>query len=99
LDAFFNQWIFRGGHPHVELSWRYDERGKFWSATILQQKGNFFQFPLEVAIVGESGEEQWVQIPVTQVKQAWRTSLSFKPTAVRLDPGVKLLFEGKTKQR
>lgn len=99
LSAFFQQWLFRGGHPRIELSWHYSERSKVWSATVLQkQENSSFQFPLEVAIVGESGEEQVIEIPVTQARMAWQVPVSFKPKVVRMDPAVKLLCEGEVKQ-
>ncbi|MBS1782314.1 MAG: M1 family peptidase [Bacteroidetes bacterium] len=51
---FFNQWYYRGGHPELDMSYRYDDSTqKIW-VTVRQSvsdKGSMFQIPLKAALI------------------------------------------------
>ncbi|NQW04283.1 MAG: M1 family metallopeptidase [Acidobacteria bacterium] len=47
LDGFFSQWLFQGGIPHIEASWRVEESAVSVNLTQTQQK---YQFDLDVDV-------------------------------------------------
>ncbi|MDZ7647134.1 MAG: hypothetical protein U5K54_08105 [Cytophagales bacterium] len=59
-----------------------------------QKEGAFFQFPLEIALIGSDGKKEIkaVQIDAQQSKFAIKTA--FEPVEVVLDPETWLLYEG-----
>jgi aminopeptidase N len=96
LDQFFNQWIYKAGHPVLDGSWKYDEASKTLKITVQQtQKQQIFSFPLELAISFE--EKDFQQVEKTYInKESSQISIpvTSKPSKISLDPNVNLLFEG-----
>jgi aminopeptidase N len=94
LQSFFQQWLFRAGHPKLNITWKYNTPKKEISVTVTQQQTELFQFPLELQI-GNTGIRQ------VAIKDR-ETSLTFpaatKPAAITVDPNVNLLYEGTIKE-
>jgi aminopeptidase N len=99
LDEFFNQWIYKGGHPVLTGSWSYDAKSKTVNINLVQtQKNQVFKFPLEIAIYieGQAGPQiQKAQIDAENAKLTFPSTS--KPLRIELDPNVNLLFEGNLK--
>jgi aminopeptidase N len=89
LSGFFRQWLYQPGWPDYRVSWRWDEGTM--EITIRQaQTSGLFDMPLEVGIRG--GERRVVQIfRVSAETQTFRFPLQFRPVAVEIDPGDRLL--------
>lgn len=94
LRQFFKQWLFTGGNPQLDIKWNYDEAKKAVVVHVMQKQEAVFVFPLELSIksglktvkmtVEVKGKETSVTIPT-----------SAKPELFLVDPGTKLLFEGR----
>jgi aminopeptidase N len=96
LDAFFNQWVYKGGHPIVDGTWSYNSKSKNIVLNIRQtQKNQVFTFPLEVAVYFEGQAAPQIQKALIQAENAKLTfPAASKPVKIVLDPNVNLLFEG-----
>jgi aminopeptidase N len=98
LDLFFDQWIYKAGHPVLETGWKYDEKAKNLQFTVKQvQKGPIFSFPIEVGIFYNNEKSpQTEKILINRELQQLNIPVAQKPRNIALDPGVNLLFEDKT---
>jgi aminopeptidase N len=99
LDGFFNQWVYRGGHPVLTGSWSYDAKSKSVTINLAQaQKNQIFKFPLEVGIYLEGVAGPKIEKAEIEAANAKLTfPVVSKPVKIELDPNVNLLFEGNLK--
>ena len=105
LTPWFDQWVFKPGHPVVEWSWNYDDAGKY---TVLHLKQTqdltdgtpIYNIPLKVALLmpGGSARSSVVETTVTfdKAEQEIKIPGSIKPDSVIIDPQHDLLMETKT---
>ena len=98
LKGFFDQWLFRAGHPKLEVVWQYDTRKKQVLVTLEQKQGQPFDFYLNLALNAPSGSQQLEKIKISARKQEFLIPAAQKPTDILLDPNVWLLFEGSIHQ-
>ena len=91
LNEFFQQWIFTEGYPSIEWDWSY-ENGKVMVRIEQTQNHHIFNFPLEIEIM-EKGKSIISTVQVSDKKSSFEIAVDSRPTAIRLDPNVKLLFE------
>ncbi len=97
LDGFFYQWLFLSGHPVLDISWTYDDRRNELSVLVeQQQEGHIFEFPLELQIKGSPGERP-EKVDITRTSQTFVFSTDKPPDNIIADPGVKLLFENRSR--
>jgi aminopeptidase N len=95
LSDFFDQWLFKAGHPVLDGSWVYDDAKKIVKLTVRQtQKGQKFKFPLEIGVFSD-GPMQVEVINIERESQEFVIPFASKPLKLALDPNVNLLFEGK----
>ncbi len=98
LRSFFDQWVFRGGHPELEVSATWDPKRKVATATIDQKQrvdsGNpAYAFDVEIAFApGASAEkERRVRARVERAHETISVPLDFEPKLFRFDPGAFVL--------
>ncbi|HET8678090.1 MAG TPA: M1 family aminopeptidase [Blastocatellia bacterium] len=86
LDWFFDQWVFKAGHPVYDARWRWDEAAKELRLTVAQkQEQTVFRMPLDVVIkTGETIRLEIVQM--SEREQTFTFKLDGKPRAVAIDP-------------
>ncbi len=95
LTLFFDQWLYEGGHPKIEGTWQYHDKTKEFKLEIAQvQRGIYFRFPLEIALVGKDGKRQFQTVQVDSKSSKIALKADFEPLEVVLDPATWLLFEG-----
>lgn len=97
LKPFFDQWIFKAGHPRLEVTWRYDLKQKQVRLTVEQKQEQPVSFPLEVGFTNASGVAS-EKIKISTRKQEFLIPSAQKPLGIILDPNVWLLFEGKVSE-
>ena len=103
VDNFFDQWIYKPGHPELETAWKYDDAAKVVVLTVKQTQDTtqgtpIYRFPLRIALLpaasGKSVEQSVIQ--VTQDSEDFRIAAASLPSAVLLDPEHEVLKEWKT---
>ncbi|HPU54664.1 MAG TPA: M1 family aminopeptidase [Verrucomicrobiota bacterium] len=94
-DRFFDQWVYHGGVPELEISYNWDARSRLARLTVRQtqrvtEQVPLFQFPVAVRFKGRNWSVDR-QIVVRNRTEDFYFSLSEAPTIVRFDPDCVLL--------
>jgi aminopeptidase N len=90
LNWFFDQWVYKGGHPELEVNWSWDESAKSVQLAIKQiQKQDevtpLFRFTTEIDFaVGDKVERR--SLVVSRDSETYQFPLASRPTRVVLDP-------------
>ena len=95
LQAFFDQWLRRGGNPALEGSWRYDAAAGAVQIELRQvQEGPPFSVPLQVGIYNEGTllPVQTATVRLDGPAHRFVIPVAAGPADVRLDPDTRLLF-------
>ncbi len=100
LGKFFDQWIYRGGHPKLDVSWTYQGTKVPATVTIRQvQHEPAFTFPLDILFKLPNGKEVRETILVDNREKTHQIKLPGKPLSLEVDPETRLLFEGKVNRK
>jgi aminopeptidase N len=101
LQPFFDQWIYRPGHPKLDVAWAWNSRKKSAQLEIKQlQNFGYFVFQLELAFKDSKGQPiSEVNVEVNSTSQEISIKLDQPPAEVELDPHTRLLFEGKARRK
>ena len=98
LRAFFDQWVFRGGHPDLEVSAAWDPKRKVATATIDQRQSvdaehPAYAFEVDLAFAPEASpeNERRVRARVSRAHETISVPLDFEPKLFRFDPGAFVL--------
>lgn len=95
LTGFFKQWLYGTGHPVLKATWRYDNKGKAIVLEVDQEQKALFNIMLEVEVYDENKATSAVEsLKVSQQHNKFSIPMAQKPSKLRLDPHVNLLFEG-----
>ncbi len=106
VEPFFDQWIFKPGHPILDSEWRYDEVFHEVVLTIKQTQDTadgtpIYSIPLNIAMLrteAGTGAER-TQVNLDKAVQEFRISVKYKPDVVLIDPDHDILKETKEIQR
>jgi aminopeptidase N len=90
LKGFFNQWLFKAGHPKLAIRWKYNAGKKEVNITVIQQQLEIFNFPIDLQIGKDLTKRLLIKDRETQINVA----ATKKPAFLLADPQVNLLFEG-----
>jgi len=94
MDGFFEQWIYKPGHPVFEVGWTWDETGRTVKLRLRQvqdfSKGiPVYRLPVKIGIVTSRGKD----VRTVEVDEAFDLPAEEKPRLVRFDEGNVLLKE------
>ena len=93
LGWFFEQWIYRSGHPAVDLAWSWDDRSGEVSVQIRQtQHQEPFRLPVTLDFVVD-GRHHRRQVELHERSHAFGFKLTGAPEKVLVDPDGWLLME------
>jgi aminopeptidase N len=90
LDPFFDQWVFRAGHPELKIS--VERQGAGLKINVIQS-GEPFRFDLELRAVGEGFDLNRL-LPVSARESVFEIPLPAMARLAMLDPRGVLLFQG-----
>jgi len=99
LRGFFNQWVFREGHPKLEVRATWDGERKVATVTIDQTQSIDsghppYEFDVEIGIApAEIANERRVRAHVERQHETIAVPLDFEPKLVRFDPGAFILAD------
>jgi aminopeptidase N len=94
MRAFFDQWVFRGGHPELEIGYSWDHKRKVAVVTIDQKQPIDADHPpyrFDVEIVFVSNQERRIRTSVEREHETVTIPLDAEPSLVRFDPGAFIL--------
>jgi aminopeptidase N len=97
LDFFFDQWVYKEGHPEIEVSSSFDDKKKLLSVTVKQTHktgdtiASAFRFPVTIALMDAEGHETRHRVEVKEREQGFTFVLDKAPKAVRFDPEFDIL--------
>ncbi len=98
LGWFFDQWIYRAGHPVVEVNWSWDDQRGEVSLRLRQtQPQEPFRMPVTLAFE-EGDRQQRRQVEVLGRTHEYRFKLDGPPEEVLIDPDSWLLMEARVRQ-
>ncbi|HEY2486682.1 MAG TPA: M1 family aminopeptidase [Candidatus Binataceae bacterium] len=91
LEWFFDQWVYKEGHPEIEVASSYDDQRKLASITVKQtQKTSattpLFRFTTALALLDSEGKETRHQVEIRETEQVFNLPCDKAPKSVRLDP-------------
>lgn len=89
LKPFFTQWLYKAGHPRLQVTWKYNTVKKTVDITVIQKQEALFQFPLEIQIDDSLIKNINIKDRETRISFPFKK----KPATVIPDPQVNLLYE------
>lgn len=90
MDWFFDQWVFKGGHPEYELDWSWKSRAKMVTLHINQVQTvdsltPLFRMPVEIHVTTETGVQQF-RLDVENARETFQFPVDSKPLLIEFDP-------------
>lgn len=100
LRAFFQQWLYRGGIPHVEGTWQWNAAAKQVVVELRQtQAGDTFNVPIDVGLTLSGGRARIEHVELSGRSARFTFAAGQEPAAVDLDPDVRVLIDGHLSHR
>jgi aminopeptidase N len=98
VQAFFDQWIHKPGHPVLESAWKYDDMTHTIVVTVTQKQDTkdgtpIYNMPLSLGVVRTGSAVEVTPFRLTQATQEFRIPSPTRPETVLLDPNHDLLKE------
>jgi aminopeptidase N len=94
LGWFFDEWLYRGGVPHIEGGWHYDSAAKRIEIELSQrQPGPAFRMPIDIAIVTAGKETRIEHVQVGERTGAFSIPCDQPPASIAIDPDVWALMD------
>jgi aminopeptidase N len=90
VTPFFNQWIFKPGHPVLNYTWTYDDTSKEIALSVQQTQDTsdgtpIYEIPTEVGVIA-GGKLTRIPVRLNAADQKFTLKTDTKPDAVLLDP-------------
>lgn len=90
MNWFFDQWLYKGGHPEFNVSWDYDTTAKQLQVTVKQtQKVDdttpLFRSSVEIEIVTPD-QNVTRRVTVSKAEETFHFDVAQRPTRVVFDP-------------
>ncbi|MBK5279959.1 MAG: M1 family metallopeptidase [Bacteroidia bacterium] len=99
LTVFFNQWLYRAGHPKISGTWQYNGKGSVMLELSQTQKDGLFEFPLDIGVISKDGKKEVISVMVSDKSQKITIPTTLIPFSLELDPETWLLYEGVITQK
>jgi aminopeptidase N len=98
LKWFFDQWLYKAGHPELKVRWHYEDADKTVRVKVEQtQKVDdltpLFRLPTTLEITEAVGKSRAVPIVIDGARQEFVIPCEVKPRMVQLDPECWLIKE------
>lgn len=92
LGWFFDQWVYKGGHPKLDVRYVWNAASKTLRLTVAQTQRPdkitpaVFRLPLDVEFTTGATEKTVEKITITKRSEVFSIKLPSKPTEVKVDP-------------
>lgn len=91
LSWFFDQWLYRGGVPHISLEWKPTINGA--RMIVKQHHDVLYRLPLDVEIVTADGRSQVKRLLLQSRETEMEVATGAKVVKIAADPETALLFK------
>ncbi len=90
LEWFFEQWLYKAGHPEFRMKYSYNDDTQTVSLTVAQVQDPsietpIFRTPVEVSFLTSRGEQTF-KVQVSEKEQSFSFALGERPRGVMFDP-------------
>ncbi|MCA9121623.1 MAG: HEAT repeat domain-containing protein [Planctomycetaceae bacterium] len=90
LNWFFDQWLYHGGHPDFEVSWKWDDVAHMVRVSVKQtQKVDsvtpVFRMPVEIEVANEA-DVKLHRVELSKAEETFHFQSDRRPTRVCFDP-------------
>ncbi len=91
LEWFFDQWVFRPGHPELTVSWSWDEAQRMATVAVKQTQKTengtaVFRLPVTIDFTVGRGKRQAFRVEMTEAEHTFVFPLAARPDLCRFDP-------------
>ncbi len=93
LSAFFDQWLFKPGHPKLQFDWDQDKSSNKLTLTLDQVQEGIFRFPIEVQIIFDDDSSTLETLDIDEKLEEFIISVDSGVKDILIDPNTWLLFE------
>ena len=98
LKWFFDQWLYKAGHPELKVRWHYEDADKTVRVKVEQtqktdEQTPLFRLPTTLEITEAVGKSRVVPIVIDGTNQEFVIPAEVKPKMVRIDPNCWLIKE------
>jgi aminopeptidase N len=98
LGPFFDQWVYKPGHPVIDFSWRWDEKARQVVVTVKQVQDRaggtpLFDMKAKVGLICGAQPIKRAAFPIARQHEELRIVADRAPDAVLFDPDHDLLLE------
>jgi aminopeptidase N len=97
LEEFFDQWVFKGGHPDLKATFAWDEKKRVARVTVKQVQGtedetpSVFRIPIVVALHLGGRRVETIRGTLESRERTFEAKLPSRPKWVNFDPGFTVL--------
>jgi aminopeptidase N len=97
LEPFFDQWVFRAGHPEIKATFAWDEKRKVATIGVKQVQGtdddtpSAFRMPLAVVFHLGGRAKRECRFDLEERDHSFEVPLPARPRFVSFDPGFRIL--------
>jgi aminopeptidase N len=92
FDKFFEQWLYKAGHPVLDITWTHQDHSLVINVKQLQDN-TVYQFPLEIKIINKNSISSQIKVDVSAAEQSFTLNYPNYPIELIPDPGNWLLME------
>jgi aminopeptidase N len=91
MDWFFDQWVYKPGHPCFRVSWQYDDENKLATVSVKQTQSHddgtpIFRMPVTIDFRKGRGRPTAFRVELTEAEQTFAFALAQRPDVCRFDP-------------
>ena len=98
LKWFFDQWLYKAGHPELKVRWHYEDADKTVRVKVEQtqkvdEQTPLFRLPTKLEITEAVGKSRSIPIVIDGASQEFVIPCDVKPRMVQIDPECWLIKE------
>lgn len=98
LARFFDDWVYKGGHPEIEVRQQYDSATRSLELKVRQRQKvddltPHYSLPVSIGIYDEQGHVQVKEVRVDSAEQTFTFDVAARPAFVRFDHQSVLLMK------
>ncbi|HNM77240.1 MAG TPA: M1 family aminopeptidase [Tepidiformaceae bacterium] len=91
LDWFFDQWVYKPGHPAFRVAWNYDDDRKLATVSVKQTQATdngtpVFRMPVTIDFRKGRARPQAFRVEITEREHTFAFPLAARPDLCRVDP-------------